>query len=250
MREDMSEVIVERPRHKSRARYPRWQRRTADHAAKHDPDSLGFGAGMAPRRIGSYQRKSLNENLAPLRRYLVRQVNRPWDTVWSEICARLRPDSTVQQHVRDHIRDFVALKTFMQDGGVWVTELSWLDRQPHPLAQSHVSLYVDPRSGLLRKNKYIKGGKQRKAAQALERSNRMREVAPNVQVHRFGKRGWWEVTLAPTKLASYAIQKYGIDVVLGAGFSQLPPNELYGREHVYAIAKRPLTRQEIARLPR
>ena len=49
--------------------------------------------------------KLLNENLAPLRRYLERQVGRPWDKVYSEIAEGLRVASTVQRHVRDHLRD-------------------------------------------------------------------------------------------------------------------------------------------------
>jgi hypothetical protein len=47
---------------------------------------------------------------APLRRFLKRQVGRPWDKVYSEIAAHLRADNTVRQHVRDHLRNFVAVK--------------------------------------------------------------------------------------------------------------------------------------------
>jgi hypothetical protein len=60
------------------------------------------------RERGGY--KMLNENLAPLRRFLERQIGRPWDKVYSEIAERLRVDSTVQQHVREHLRDFVATR--------------------------------------------------------------------------------------------------------------------------------------------
>src|ERR1700728_1518397 len=187
MREDMSEVIIERPRYNSRAGYPRKMRRRDADATWRNPESLGFGAGIAA--FGSS--KSLNENLAPLRRYLERQVNRPWDKVWSEICANLKPSSTVQQHVRDHIADFVAIKTYMKDGAVYVAGRRLLDRHPHRLAQSNIELYVDPRSGLLRRNKYFKTYKQQKTALARELKQRMRETAPNVQAHRFGDRGWW-----------------------------------------------------------
>jgi hypothetical protein len=248
MREDMFEVIIERPRHKSRARYPRELRRSAGHAARHDPDSLGFGIGMAPRRVGTDDRKSLNENLAPLRRYLERQVNRPWDKVWSEICAKLRPDSTVQQHVRDHVGDFVAVKTFIKDGAVWTADAFLTS--PQPLKESRLRLYVDPRSGLLRRNKYFKTYKQKKAARTRELKERMREIAPNVQVHRFGERGWWEVVLVPTELDCFSIKRRRLDVVIESGFSDLPPPILYGREGVYAVAKRQLSKREIARLTR
>ncbi len=66
--------------------------------------------GREPMR-GPAKTKWLNENLAPLKRFLGKQVGRPWDKVYSEIAENLKPTSTVQQHVRDHIEDFVALKT-------------------------------------------------------------------------------------------------------------------------------------------
>jgi hypothetical protein len=247
MREDMFEVIIERPRVNSRARYPRRLRRQDSNGARHDPESLSFASAMKPHGAAKY----LNENLAPLRRYLERQVNRPWDKVWSEIAAKLKPNSTVQQHVRDHVGDFIALKTFVRDGVVWVAgDLPFLYNRLCPLAQSRVKLYVDPRSGLLRRNKYAKTWRQKKAAEIRERSQRMREIAPNVQVHCLGERGWWEVVLAPTILHPAQIKSDGIDVVLNSGLSGLQPDVLYGRTGVYAIAKRQLSKQEIARLTR
>lgn len=248
MRDDMFEVIIERPRYASRTRYPRSLRRRDAHATRHDPESLGFVAGM---RHGD---KWLSDNIAPLRRYLERQVNRPWDKVWSEICAKLRSDTTVQQHVRDHVADFVALKTFMKDGVVWDAQYGrFFGSTPHPLAQSRSALYVDPRSGLLRRNKYAASrkyttGKRQLERDARERGRRMREIAPNLQAHRFGERGWWEVVLAATELSSHEIERQRLDVVVAAGFSDLPPHLLYGRAGVYAIAKRQLSKREIAQL--
>ena len=196
------------------------------------------------RRAAKFARthKSLNENLVPLRRYLERQVDRPWDKVWAEISAHLKADSTVQQHVRDHVGDFVAMRTFMKDGLVW-SQSRW--STPRPLKESHERLFVDPRSGLLRRNKFYKRYTQvlreTAAAQARERATRMRELAPDLQVHLFGERGWWEVTLASivrrrvtetlatgrTRI-SYKADPYR-DVVITAGWTDLPAHELYGR---------------------
>ena len=158
MRADMSEVIIERPRINSRSRYPRDVRRREASTARLDPESLPFGAGMkrTGERRGAPRQSCSVRNLVPRRRYLERQVNRPWDKIWSEIAAKLKPDSTVQQHVRDHIRDFVADKTFVKDGVVWVVEGRRFYGGPYPLSRSDVKLYVDPRTGLLRRNKYAK----------------------------------------------------------------------------------------------
>jgi hypothetical protein len=240
MRDDMFEVIIERPRHKSRARFSRKLRRRDAAATRHDPERLGFvtGIGMTD--------KSLSENLSPLRRYLERQVERPWDKVWSEISAKLKPDSAVQQHVRDHVSDFVATKTFMKDGAVWIADAFLTS--PEPLKESRLRLYVDPRSGLLRRNKYFQTRRQQEATKVQERAQRMREISPTVQIHRFGKHGWWEVVLAPTRFSRHNIKNNGVDVVYRAGFSSLSPANLYGRDGVYAIGKRQLSKREIARL--
>jgi hypothetical protein len=241
MRDDMFEVIIERPRHASRARFPRKLRRRDAVATRHDPERLGFVAGIG------LTDKSLNENLAPLRRYLERQVNRSWDKVWSEICAKLRPSSTVQQHVRDHISDFVAIKTFMKDGLVWAAGDHRFYGRPHPLKQSRAKLFVDPRSRLLRRNKDYQARWQFKA-KVQERAQRMRGVSPTLQIHRFGKHGCWEVVLTPTKLDRYQIKRSGLDVIVQSGFSELTPHDLYGRDGVYAIAKRQLSKREIAQV--
>jgi len=242
MRDDMFEVIIERPRHASRTRFPRKLRRRDVVATRHDPERLGFAAGL------HMTDKSLSENLSPLRRYLERQVDRPWDKVWSEITAKLKPDSTVQQHVRDHVGDFVAIKTFMKDGAVWTAGDRRFYSRPEPLKESRARLFVDPRSGLLRRNKDYQTRKQYYAAKIHERAQRMREVSPTVQIHRFGKHGWWEVILAPTRFNRHNIKNNGVDVVYRAGFSNLSPLDLYGREGIYAIAKRQLSKREIGRL--
>jgi hypothetical protein len=100
MREDMAKVIVTRPRV-----LDSMVRKGRNVPDEHLPKAIGLRRHAHER--GGY--KMLNETLAPLRRYLERQVGRPWDKVYSEIAQRLRPSSTVQQHVRDHVGDFVNL---------------------------------------------------------------------------------------------------------------------------------------------
>jgi len=138
----MFRVIVERPRYRGRPT------RKGRHR---DFEALPAHEGMRRRHVLYWGGKELNENLAPLRRYLEGQVGRPWNKVYSEICAGLRIDNTVQRHVRDHLDDFVAVKPrrldgWRQQGGVW--------RQP---------LYVDERDGLLKRTdrlrKKLRAGK-------------------------------------------------------------------------------------------
>lgn len=144
MRRDMFKVIVERPRLVEDT--ARKGRIPADAVAL--PSRLGLR--RAAQEAGGY--KMLNENLAPLRRYLGKQVGRPWNTVYSEICAHLKPGSTVQQHVRDHIKDFVQLHP-RDDLRAWPgSDRRWLQE-----------FYVDRRDGVLKRTDRLPWARKRKS---------------------------------------------------------------------------------------
>src|SRR5262245_45860697 len=200
MRDDMFEVIIERPRWGSRMRYPRSRRRVDKVVSRKDPDSLPFHLGHTRdiHQTLKYSHKYLSETLNPLRRFLEGQVNRPWNKVWSEISENLKTSSTVQQHVRDHVKDFVATDIINKDGERWVRSF-W--RGTVRLSESGYELYVDPRTGILRRNKLRKTKRQvrreERANEAKERAARMRELGGYLQAHKFNG-AWWLVTLEPT----------------------------------------------------
>jgi hypothetical protein len=183
MREDMSRVIVERPRlggghgRKGRAL-----------PLEDLPSKEGI---RRPHRRG-HNYKSLNENLAPLRRYLERQVGRPWNKVYSEISRQLRTDNPVQQHVRDHLKDFVAIKPrripyplYRADGSIAQPDRLW-----------HEPLYVDPIDGLLKRTDRLPEAKAERRARrrpppppgpiALATDHELRRIDGS----------WYEITLA------------------------------------------------------
>jgi hypothetical protein len=261
MREDMFEVIIERPRWGSRMSHRRRTRRMDPKVdVRRDPDGMPLQIGIGRWQMLGRGYKNLNENLAPLRRYLERQVNRPWDKVWSEISENLSASSTVQQHVRDHVGDFVAMRTYMKDGNVFV---SGRFGENKTLRDSPYRLYVDPRTGLLRRNKHYETWSRKyramRAAAEKHRATRMRDISDTVQAHRLDDNCWWEVRLAPipTRVVKYpsrdGTREYTVrdkftDVVHSAKLSMLPIDQLYGRDGVYAASKRQLSRREIAAL--
>lgn len=187
MRIDMPRVIVTRPR-------------IVDSMSR---KGRAIPLELLPKQIGmrrSVQEhggfKRLNEHLALLRRYLEQQVGRPWDNVYSEISAVLRVDDIVQQHVRDHIRDFVTIHprthilTLYFSGGVTVArEVLW--SQP---------LYVDPRDGILKRtiNHPCEKRERRQAAGRSARKNLIDcvELTENREM-RLISGIWYEVRLAP-----------------------------------------------------
>jgi hypothetical protein len=241
MRKDMSKVIVERPR-SGRAAAGLRPGRTR---ALTDDDGEPIKAKGAREPKGREAKtKGLNETLNPLKRYLASNINRPWNKVYSEISEHLKPTSTVQQHVRDHLQDFVAIKTRMKAGVVMVTPRFGGEK---PLADHHSIYYVHPRTGILRKNEnYRSWNRQQRTKRAkaeAELAQRMRVIDSKTQLHFFEDTGWWEVKLAKIPLA----QAYE-DVVHRAKLSTLPVEKLYGREGVYARDKRQLSKAEMKRL--
>ena len=141
MRKDMFKVIVERPR---------WGVRGAPRVKlRYDPLPDRTKSGL--KRFADQQNrrtKELNENLAPVRRYLRKQRGRPWSKVFSEICATIDARSTVKQHVLQHIEDLIVVRvSYAKDG----TRLGHgFGGTPWPLHESHQELYVDPKDGIVK----------------------------------------------------------------------------------------------------
>ncbi len=186
MREDMARVIVERPRIK-----PYNERKGRRQALEDLPTHEGLRKACAVRG----ERKQLNENLAPLRRYLASQVGRPWSKVYAEIAAHLRVDSAVQQHVRGHLRDFVAVvpRRYIQGwhslhrNGLWWQEL-----------------YVDPVTKLLCRTDQLPEEKARRRAQRnAPKPPVERIVLAADRELRLLKGLWYEVRLAPLPDPAY-----------------------------------------------
>lgn len=186
MRDDMAKIIVERPRrgdHSGRKGRAQAMEDLPQHEGMRRPHLLrGWG-------------KELNENLQPLRRYLERQVGRPWDNVYAEIAKNLRVDNTVQQHVRDHLKDYVAVTPRRVFGGWDHRSGSGLWYQP---------LYVDPVTGLLCRTDRLPEEKARRRAKhrrSPEAPTRV-ELAPDREL-RLIDGFWYEVRLAPMPVAVF-----------------------------------------------
>src|SRR5262245_12237474 len=103
MRRDMAKVLVERPRYGSGSRY-RDRRQEFDRKTRTRADGLAHPQRMGMGFAGG---KSLNEDLEPLRRFLLPRRGCHWDQVYSEIRTRLAPRSAVDMHVMQHLWEFV-----------------------------------------------------------------------------------------------------------------------------------------------
>lgn len=238
MRHDMAKVIVERPRRGG------WKRGKALRDDFDGPMQQGI-------RRPHVDRKGLNENLAPLIRFLRSRVGKHWSKVYSEISEHLRAENAVQQHVRDHLNDFVAVQTALRNSKIVVHREGWRSG-PEPLTESFCRFYVHPVSGVLHANKYRDEQMRRRAATRQQKDESVRarriDLGPMRQLHKL-KGCWFAVELEKTAPAT-AVRGGTIaparDAVRDAGLSALSPQELYGLKNVHAKAKRQLGRKELA----
>jgi len=265
MREDMFKLIVERPRLVNSNGYSRDGRRFRNE--EDTPNRLGM-------KRGYNHTKWLNENLAPLRRYLEKQVNRPWNKVYSEIRATIDPRHTVKQHILQHIDDFVAIDTHWvetPDGGKVVIRGQRWPRQDVSLEESRYALYVHPRTGiLLRNRRYMsfdaRKRKERQAQHARQTAVR-RDLSAHEQLHCIDGI-WYHVTLgslpagrahaakAAGKVTRKIVYDACWDVVrkawvtrehgrMPAPGSQPSNEEMIGDQNKFAASKRQLSSQEL-----
>jgi hypothetical protein len=142
MREDMSKVVIERPR---------WghslpSMKTGLRLRRYDPgDEYEDFPKRAPASRGRQKNggKSFSDLLGPLRRYLRSNVGRPWDKVYSEMKQHLDSRKTTGQHIFEHVKWEVALDCYIgKDGKVYQYSNQW---HQHPVE----GLYVHPRTKLL-----------------------------------------------------------------------------------------------------
>lgn len=160
MKKYMNKILVERPRvggvgkenSRRNRRETKQTLRDVDGSTAPETDIWSF---HAMKRVhtslpGSYDdKKQLNENLQPLRRFLQSRIGKPWNEVYSEIMANLNLNNAVQYHVYQHLtRDrMVETNTYMSKSGKIVAVTPY---GPQVITDNwQPTFYVDPNDGTL-----------------------------------------------------------------------------------------------------
>jgi hypothetical protein len=230
MREDMAKLLVERPRYGRGMKFQRNAMRMWQRVA--EEERPGFESIKARWDQSKVARKGLNENLAPLRRFLRSRLGRPWEDVYGEICERINRDSAVQLHIWQHL--------------MWevVTDPVKLERirTERRYARWRDQFYVDPATRLLCELK------PRLTKRILRAQRRRRRYVMVVEGRCYRRIGgiWYEVELAPLPEGERPVW----DAILRKSTEFLTRGDLqhaYGK-CVYAARKRQLNKREIVRL--
>ncbi len=188
----------------------------------------------------------------------------PWNKVFGEICAGIDRRNTVQQHIHQHIRDFIAIDVEVRDGRpVELAGRSGFLNRKFGISQE---LYVDPRSGLIRRNRHYRSWRKHDAEhreyEAAEIAARRRVVDERTLLLLLGDL-WFRVEVGALpkervveKVVDGNPQRRVLaepryDVVLRRHISRTTPAELqrcerlYGSNELYAVTKRQISSREI-----
>lgn len=232
----MPKVLVERPRSGSRDPNHNVRRDRARWRSVNDVDAmdkLPQHQPMRPRPQGRW----LNEHLGPLRKYLNRQVGRPWNDVYSDIRACVHTRRAIDVHILEHLYDYVQRRPRIEgervfrppeDGRIWRSDELFDDRR---------TFYVDPRDGVLKRPT------RRRPVRRRNKPAAPRALGPG-EIALFLHNHWFAVRLAPLDDGLYR------DVVLRRAVDGRDQDELsakYGRRRVYAVAKRQLSKKDVRR---
>jgi hypothetical protein len=144
MREDMSKVVIERPRWGHSLPSGKTRLRIRHYDLEKDYEDLPKRvSGSRSKYIRAGEIKYFSDLLGPLRRFLRKNVGRPWDQVYSEMKESLDDRKVTGRHVFEHVDMDVETHPLIGDDG----ELYKLEYGGR--LQPIYGFYVDPRTGLL-----------------------------------------------------------------------------------------------------
>lgn len=167
MRSDLNKQLCERERAGHRKRYKEVRNRRKFKAVDEEASNLSSREGMSWRHVRAGDTKSFNENLNPLWGAVRKAVGRPWDAFYSDLCKTFDKRSVINQHILQHLEQFVERNIYEKDGQLVVR--GFYGGQDRLLRESYVEYYVDPRDGILKKNKHYRSYKAEIRARQAER---------------------------------------------------------------------------------
>jgi hypothetical protein len=239
----MKKVITERPRGGGGIKTPKGERRAKQRLAL---DELPRREQIRAKWERGHGNKHFTDVLGPLYRFLLKQVGRPWDAVYSEIARHLPKTSVQNRHIYTHLWQFVEKNVIIVDGAACFND-GRSHGVPIKSAGRYAQLYVNPVTGLLCKAKKGRGryGYPWFRPEPIQPGIK---VYPGVQYHKV-KGVWYEVRVRkyPTSRDPLAPATPDTikDDVLGHSYRGLEElARVYGGNYL-AVSKRLLKKREI-----
>jgi hypothetical protein len=149
MRDDMANVVTERPRrgHRNKSKKTTGRRIWPYHPDREydEPTRLPVARG---RQYG-YEAKEFSDLINPLRRYLRSCLGRTWSKVHSDLSKKLDRRSLSGSHIWDHVMWEIETDCYIGANGLVYSN----DRTYHLSEYPIDGLYVHPKTGLIREQR-------------------------------------------------------------------------------------------------
>jgi len=154
MRKDMDKILVTNPRIGSS--WKNFQVKKERRVFRDGVYDLPAYSSMKPKGKETFcERKSLNEYLNPLARFLSKNVGRKWNSVYSEICRYMDKRTAVQNHIFQHLFDYVERNpVFINGEPHYPTAGHWFGDRYAKMYKNGWVFYVD-KKGILREPKCV-----------------------------------------------------------------------------------------------
>ncbi len=219
MRPDFSKLLVERERIHHADHYHNYRNVKGPKGAW-DDDEVGGRESMRIRYNHGYDRKSFNENLNPLKGWLRSCLGKKWDKCYSELRTMFDARSVVNQHILEHLYQYVEVNTKVVDGVVMVLDGYNGSRGYVPLKKRHYNTrwpeyYVCPKDGTL---KSMHKPSRRSVVKQQEAEKKAKELAvkryiSDTEVLHFIDGIWYHFDMLPIPEARIVYEKpYGVDI--------------------------------------
>lgn len=205
MRTDLNKQLCEHERYASSDSYSmvRHSRRfNSAHGA--DPELMASRESMVKRG----KTKSFGENLNPLFGAVRKAVGKPWNKFYSELSKTFDKRSVINQHIIQHLFQYVKKDgIYVEDGELYVREWTFTQK----LRDSDVEFFVDPRDGILKRNKHFKKyttrWRERREAEAAEKAKLFKVLDKNNMLYFDAeKKIWYHYTIDYAQAAEALIK--------------------------------------------
>jgi hypothetical protein len=210
MRTDLNKQLCERERHGHRYGFKNVRRRKSFASFGEDGENLRPREGMRLRYVVAGDTKEFSENLSPLWGQVRKAVGQRWDRFYSELCLHFDMRSRINQHILQHLKGFCEREDIvLKDGELYLRGRGrWSD--DIPLRGSWVEYYVDPRDGIIKRNKHFKTVQQlnrERATRTIEERNKVERWVDADHVLRLIDGVWFLFTLEDVPLGHTVIDK-------------------------------------------
>ncbi len=196
MRSDLNKVLCEHERSNSKDHYKNYRNLKKFNRLGEEGENVPAREGMKLRY--GWDKKHFGENLNALYGAVRKAVGRKWNDFYSELCKSFDKRSVINQHILVHLYDFIEVNSvYVDDDGDLAVQRRYSSK-PEKIKDGFTEYYVDPRDGIIKRNKHFKTISQISREQAAQKKREEEKVFRKLDernVLRFIDGVWFHFTL-------------------------------------------------------